>query len=55
METIFRSGTTKPQDIFMKLVNALDKLGGDWTKFVSLATDGAPHMLGSRRGTFFEK
>ena len=43
-------GTTKADDIFMKLVDALDKLGVDWTKLVSLATNGAPQMVGRRAG-----
>ena len=43
-------GTTKADDIFMKLVVALDKLGVDWTKLVSLATDGAPQMVRRRAG-----
>ena len=42
--------TTKADDIFTKLVDALDKLGVDWTKLVSLATDGAPQMVGRRAG-----
>ena len=36
--------------VFTKLVDALDKLGVDWTKLVSLATDGAPQMVGRRAG-----
>ena len=36
--------------VFTKLVDALDKLGVDWTKLVSLAADGAPQMVGRRAG-----
>ena len=44
------SGTTKADDSFMKLVDALNKLGVAWTKLVRLATDGAPHMAGRKAG-----
>ena len=35
VEIIAMSGTTKADDIFIKLVDVLDKLGVDWTKLVS--------------------
>ena len=50
VEILPMRGTTKADDIFTKLVDALDKLGVDWTKLVSLATDGAPQMVGRRAG-----
>jgi len=50
VEVVPMRGTTKADDIFTKLVDALDKLGVDWTKLVSLATDGAPQMVGRRAG-----
>ena len=50
VEIVSMSGTTKADDVFMKLVNALDKLGVDWTKLVSLAMDGALKMVGRRAG-----
>ena len=50
MEIVPMRGTTKANDIFTKLVDALDKLGVDWTKLVSLATDRAPQIVGRRAG-----
>ena len=50
VEIVPMKGTTKAEDVFTKLVDALDKLGVDWTKLVSLATDGAPQMVGRRAG-----
>ncbi|XP_042228654.1 general transcription factor II-I repeat domain-containing protein 2-like [Homarus americanus] len=41
-------GTTTGEDIFVGLVGALDKLGVDWAQTVSLATDGAPQMMGRK-------
>ncbi|XP_042204163.1 general transcription factor II-I repeat domain-containing protein 2-like [Homarus americanus] len=38
-------GTATGDDIFVRLVGALDKLGVDWAQTVSLATDGAQQML----------
>nr|XP_008300218.1 PREDICTED: calcium/calmodulin-dependent protein kinase type II subunit alpha [Stegastes partitus] len=38
--------TTTAADIFTALVDALDRLGVDWSRAVSLATDGAPSMIG---------
>ncbi|XP_066947038.1 EPM2A-interacting protein 1-like [Macrobrachium rosenbergii] len=45
-----KARTTKSDDIFASLVRALDKLGVDWKKCVSLATDGAPQMVGRKAG-----
>lgn len=42
--------TTTADDIFSTLVGALDKVGADWTSAVSLATDGAPSMVGRKAG-----
>ena len=50
LEIVPIRGTTKADDIFTKLVDALDKLGVDWTKLVSLATGGAPQMVERRAG-----
>ena len=49
-EIVPMSGTTKADDIFTKLIDALDKLGVDWTELVSLATDAVPQMIGRRAG-----
>ena len=50
VELVPMKGTTKSDDIFVSLVGALDKIGVDWKKFVSLATDGAPQMMGRKAG-----
>lgn len=50
VELVPMKGTTKSDDIFASLVGALDKLGVDWKKCVSLATDGAPQMVGRKAG-----
>ena len=42
--------TTTANDIFKAIVGALDKFGVDWSRAVSLATDGAPSMLGRKAG-----
>ena len=44
------SGTTKAHDIFMKLVDALNKLGVNWTKLLRLATNGATQRTGRKAG-----
>ncbi|KAL4006188.1 mitochondrial carrier [Sarotherodon galilaeus] len=41
--------TTTAADIFTALVGALDRVGVDWSA-VSLATDGAPSMIGKKAG-----
>ena len=43
------TGTTG-EDIFNSLVGALDNIGVDWARAVSIATDGAPSMTGKRAG-----
>ena len=40
--------TTTANDSF--LVGVLDKVGVDWSRAVSLATDGAPSMVVSKAG-----
>ena len=42
--------STTPNDIFSSLVGALDKVGVDWSRAVSLAIDGAPSMVGRKAG-----
>ena len=42
--------TTTANDIFSSLVRVLDKVGVDWTRAVSLGTDGAPSMVGRKAG-----
>ena len=43
-------GTTTGEDIFSSLVGALDSIGVDWARAVSIATDGAPSMAGKKTG-----
>lgn len=42
--------TTTSDDIFCAVQDALDKIGLDWSRVVSLATDGAPAMIGKKSG-----
>ncbi|XP_066963215.1 general transcription factor II-I repeat domain-containing protein 2-like [Macrobrachium rosenbergii] len=42
--------TTTANDIFSSLIRVLDKAGVDWSRAVSLATDGAPSMVGRKAG-----
>lgn len=50
VELVPMKNTTTADDIFASLVGALDRLGVDWTRAVSLATDGAPSMVGRKAG-----
>ncbi|XP_042226267.1 general transcription factor II-I repeat domain-containing protein 2-like [Homarus americanus] len=43
-------GTATGDDIFVGLVGALDKLGVDRAQTVTLATEGAPQMVGRKAG-----
>lgn len=42
--------TTTANDVFASLVGALDRLEVDWSRLVSVATDGAPSMVGKKAG-----
>ena len=42
--------TTTAEDIFCAVVGELDRVGVDWSRTVSLATDGAPSMIGKKAG-----
>ncbi|KAL2083019.1 hypothetical protein ACEWY4_020792 [Coilia grayii] len=42
--------TTTANDVFVCLVGALDNLEVDWSRAVSVATDGAPSMVGKKAG-----
>lgn len=50
LEMVPMNNTTTADDIFSALVGALDKVGADWSRAVSLATDGAPSMIGRKAG-----
>lgn len=50
LELVPMFNTTTSDDIFNSLVNCLERVEVDWTKAVSLATDGAPSMLGRKAG-----
>ncbi len=43
-------GTTTGEDIFGKVCQMMGELGLDWSKLVSIITDGAPSMVGASRG-----
>ncbi|XP_071744163.1 general transcription factor II-I repeat domain-containing protein 2-like [Lepeophtheirus salmonis] len=43
-------GTTTAEDIFVAVVAALDRVGVDWSRAVSITADGAPSMIGKRDG-----
>ena len=50
LELVPMTDTTTADDIFSALVGALDKAGVDWSRAISLATDGAPSMVGRKAG-----
>ena len=58
LELVPMKDTTTANDIFSPLVGVLDKVRVDWSRAVSLATDGAPSMVGRKTGVvakFHEK
>lgn len=50
VELVPMMDTTTADDIFSALVGALDRVGVDWSRAISLATDGAPSMIGKKAG-----
>ncbi|XP_023254026.1 general transcription factor II-I repeat domain-containing protein 2B-like [Seriola lalandi dorsalis] len=50
VELVPMTDTTTAADIFTALVRTLDRVGVDWSRAVSLATDGAPSMTGEKAG-----
>ncbi|XP_067407567.1 general transcription factor II-I repeat domain-containing protein 2A-like [Emydura macquarii macquarii] len=50
VELVPMKDTTTGDNIFNNLVEILDRLGVDWMQAVSLATDGAPQMVGRKAG-----
>ncbi|KAL3989177.1 hypothetical protein ACER0C_013495 [Sarotherodon galilaeus] len=50
VELVPMTDTMTAADIFTALVGALDRVGVDWSRAVSLATDGAPSMIGKKAG-----
>ncbi|XP_065327981.1 extracellular calcium-sensing receptor-like [Pelmatolapia mariae] len=50
VELVPMTDTTTAADIFTALVGALDRVGVDWSRVVSLATDVAPSMIGKKAG-----
>ncbi|XP_077957581.1 general transcription factor II-I repeat domain-containing protein 2-like [Gasterosteus aculeatus] len=50
LELVPMTDTTTANDIFSAVVEALDRVGVDWTRDVSVATDGAPSMIGRKTG-----
>ena len=43
-------GTTRGEDIFVKVSQTMTDLELDWSKLVNITTDGAPSMTGATRG-----
>jgi len=41
---------TKTNYIFNSLVGMLNKVGVDWSRAVSIVTDGVPSMIGKKAG-----
>ncbi|CAL9692766.1 unnamed protein product [Knipowitschia caucasica] len=50
LELVPMMDTTTAEDIFGSVAAALDRVGVDWSRAVSLATDGAPSMVGKKAG-----
>ncbi|XP_070408444.1 general transcription factor II-I repeat domain-containing protein 2 [Nothobranchius furzeri] len=50
VELVPMTDTTTAADIFTALVGALDRVGVQWSRAVSLATDGAPSVTGRKSG-----
>ncbi|CAI5669799.1 unnamed protein product [Oreochromis niloticus] len=50
VELVPMTDTTTAADIFTALIGALDRVGVDWSRAVSLATDGAPSVIGKKAG-----
>ncbi|CAI5689885.1 unnamed protein product [Oreochromis niloticus] len=48
LELVPMTDTTTAEDIFRSVVGALDRVGADWSRAVSVATDGAPSMIGKK-------
>jgi len=42
--------TTTANDIFNSLLGVLNRVGVDWSRAVSIATDSAPSMIGKKAG-----
>lgn len=49
LELVPMKDTTVADDIF-SVLGALDKVGADWSRALSLATNGAPSMVGRKAG-----
>lgn len=50
LELVPMTDTTTAEDIFRSVVGALDRIGADWSRAVSLATDGAPSIIRKKTG-----
>jgi len=42
--------TTTANDIFYSLVGVLNRVGVDWSRAISIATNSAPSMIGKKAG-----
>ncbi len=50
VELVPMTDTTTSNYIYSSLIGALDRLEVDWSRAVSVATDGAPSMVGKKVG-----
>lgn len=50
VELVPMMDTTTAEDIFGSVVAALDRVGVDWSRAVSVVTDDAPSMIGKKAG-----
>lgn len=50
LELVPLTDTTTAEDIFRSVVGALNRVGADCSRAVSLATEGAPSMIGKNAG-----
>ncbi|XP_040583495.1 general transcription factor II-I repeat domain-containing protein 2B-like [Lepeophtheirus salmonis] len=48
VELVPMMDTTTAEYIFVHVVAALDRVGGDWSRSVSIATDDVPSMIGNK-------
>lgn len=50
VELVPMTDTTTSNDIYSSLIGALDRLEVEWSRAVSVATDGVPSMVGKKAG-----
>lgn len=50
LELVLMMGTTTANNIFLSLVGALERVGVEWVRAVSVAINGTPSMMGKIPG-----